>query len=145
MNRFGMPLVPSALALSTSTSATASSSTSSAPRATCVYSIGVRIASALVLLNFAFRTAWPAFAYSIEDDAEARRTYAFVLTYLVVVTSWLALAVSCSPWLVRLLTTPQFYEDRVVAPLAFAAVALAPTRWWRSASGAFAARSSTGW
>ena len=42
----------------------------------------------MVLLLTAFRTAWPAFAYSIRDDAEARRTYAFVLTYLVVVASW---------------------------------------------------------
>ncbi len=49
-----------------------------------LYEIGVRIASAMVLLLTAFRTAWPAFAYSIADDAEAKRTYAFVLTYLVV-------------------------------------------------------------
>ena len=47
----------------------------------------VRIASAIVFLMIAFRTAWPAFAYSIEDDREARRTYAFVLTYLLFVCS----------------------------------------------------------
>ena len=55
----------------------------------------------MVLLLTAFRIAWPAFAYSIEDDSEARRTYAFVLTYLVVVASWLALALGLlAPWLV---------------------------------------------
>jgi O-antigen/teichoic acid export membrane protein len=32
------------------------------------------------------QTAWPAFAYSIEDDDEARKTYAFVLTYVLYVT-----------------------------------------------------------
>ena len=75
------------------------------------YEIGVRIASAMVLLITAFRTAWPAFAYSIEDDTEAKRTYAFVLTYLVAIASWLALALGLlAPWLVRLLATPDYYE-----------------------------------
>jgi O-antigen/teichoic acid export membrane protein len=88
------------------------------------YAIGVRIAAALVFFLWAFRLAWPAFAYSIRDDEEARRTYGFVLTYVVLVGSWGALALGlASPWLVQLLTTPQFYEgSRVVAPLAFAAV-----------------------
>ena len=92
-----------------------------------LYEIGVRIASAMVLLLTAFRTAWPAFAYSIEDEDEARRTYAYVLTYLVVVASWLALALGLlAPWLVRLLTQPDFYEGGdVVAPLAFASAVFA--------------------
>jgi O-antigen/teichoic acid export membrane protein len=87
----------------------------------------VRIASAMVLLLTAFRTAWPAFAYSIRDDEEARRTYAYVLTYLVLIASWVALGLGLlSPWLVRLLATPQFYEgSTVVAPLAFGTVAYA--------------------
>ncbi len=91
------------------------------------YEIGVRIASAMVLLITAFRTAWPAFAYSIEDETEAKRTYAYVLTYLVALASWLALALGLlSPWLVRLLATPDYYEGgRVVALLAFGGVAYA--------------------
>ena len=81
----------------------------------------------MVLLLTAFRMAWPAFAYSIEDDGEAKRTYAFVLTYLVVIASWLALGLGLlAPWLVRLLTQPQFYAgERVVAPLAFGGMAYA--------------------
>ena len=81
----------------------------------------------MVLLMTAFRMAWPAFAYSIQDDGEAKRTYAFVLTYLVVIASWLALGLGLlAPWLVRLLTQPQFYAgERVVAPLAFGGVAYA--------------------
>jgi O-antigen/teichoic acid export membrane protein len=69
--------------------------------------------------------AWPAFAYSIEDDREAARTYSYVLTYLVAITSWMALALGVlAPWLVQLLTTEEFYPaERVVAPLAFAAAA----------------------
>jgi hypothetical protein len=40
--------------------------------AVVVYTIGIQISSAIVFLLFAFRTAWPAYAYSIKDDAEAK-------------------------------------------------------------------------
>ncbi len=87
--------------------------------------MGVRIASAMVLLLTAFRLAWPAFAYSIEDEGEAKRTYAYVLTYLVLVTTWVATGLALlSPWIVGWLAAPAFAEaSRVVGPLAFAAVA----------------------
>ena len=70
----------------------------------------------------AFRTAWPAFAYSIEDDREAKRTYSFVLTYLLTFTSWVALALGAlAPWWVRLLTDPRYQRaEKGVALLAFA-------------------------
>src|SRR5215211_2300358 len=126
MNRFGMPLVPSALFLwALNFSDRFFLVKLAGPREVGLYSIGVRMASAIILLLAAFRTAWPAFAYSIEDDREAKRTYSFVLTYIVVITSWMALALGVlAPWLVRLLTTEDFYDaERVVAPLAFAAAA----------------------
>jgi O-antigen/teichoic acid export membrane protein len=126
MNRFGMPLVPSALFLWVLNFSDRFFLVKlSGPREVGLYSIGVRMASGIILLLAAFRTAWPAFAYSIEDDDEAKRTYSFVLTYIVVVTSWMALGLGVlAPWLVRLLTTPAFYSaERVVAPLAFAAAA----------------------
>ncbi len=126
MNRFGMPLVPSALFLwALNFSDRFFLVKLAGPREVGLYSIGVRVASAIILLLAAFRTAWPAFAYSIEDDREAARTYSFVLTYLVAVTSWMALALGVlAPWLVQLLTTEEFYPaERVVAPLAFAAAA----------------------
>ncbi len=128
MNRFGIPLVPTALALIAINFGDRFFLVHLADlEEVGLYEIGVRIASAMVLLLTAFRTAWPAFAYSIRDDAEARRTYAFVLTYLVVLASWVALGLGLlSPWLVRLLATPAFYEgSEVVAPLAFATVAYA--------------------
>ena len=128
MNRFGTPLVPAALALIAVNFSDRFFLVHLADlEEVGLYEIGVRIASAMVLLLTAFRTAWPAFAYSIRDDGEARRTYAFVLTYLVAVASWLALGLGLlSPWLVRLLATPEFYEgSRVVAPLAFGGVAYA--------------------
>ena len=126
MNHFGMPLVPSALFLW---------ATNFADRFILVrlvdttevglYSVGVRIASAMILLLTAFRTAWPAFAFSIESDEEAKRTYGFVLTYLVVVLSWVAAMLALlSPWLVQWLARPSFASaSQVVGPLAFAAVA----------------------
>jgi O-antigen/teichoic acid export membrane protein len=99
----------------------------SGPREVGLYSIGVRLSSAILFLLIAFSTAWPAFAYSIEDELEARRTYGMVLTYLLFVCCWLSLGIGLlAPWLVRLLTTPPFYSSaRVVAPLAFALAAYA--------------------
>src|SRR5918994_609766 len=130
MQRFGLPLVPAALALI---------AVNFGDRFFLVhfadleevgrYELGVRIASAMVLLLTAFRTAWPAFAYSIQDEDEARRTYGYVLTYLVLVASWLALGLGLlAPWLVRLLSpaNEDFWPgERVVAPLAFASAAYA--------------------
>jgi O-antigen/teichoic acid export membrane protein len=80
------------------------------------------VASIITFIMVAFRTAWPAFAYSIEDDREARRTYSFVLTYLLSFASWAALALGAlAPWWVALLTNPRFQRaQEAVALLAFA-------------------------
>jgi O-antigen/teichoic acid export membrane protein len=126
MNRFGLPLVPSAVALwLTNFSDRFFLVKLTDAHEVGLYSIGVRIASAIVLLLTAFRMAWPAFAYSIEDDREARRTYSFVLTYVVYVCCWLALALGLlAPWIVQLITTRPFYPaQNVVAPLAFGVAA----------------------
>jgi O-antigen/teichoic acid export membrane protein len=128
MNRFGLPLVPSALFLwATNFSDRFFLVTLADAAEVGRYSLAVRIASAMVLLLTAFRTAWPAFAYSLEEDREARRTYGFVLTYLVFITSWIALALSLlAPWLVQWLapSNRDFWPAAdVVPPLAFAAVA----------------------
>jgi O-antigen/teichoic acid export membrane protein len=123
MQKFGMPLVPSALALWTINFVdrlfvgwfkdTAEVG---------VYSVAVKIAGIVTFVMVAFRTAWPAFAYSIEDDREAKRTYSFVLTYLLTFASWLALALGAlAPWWVALLTNPRFQRaEEGVALLSFA-------------------------
>ena len=130
MNRFGLPLVPSGLALWTLNFSDRFFLAKLAGQDDVGrYSLGVRVASAIVLLLVAFRTAWPAFAYSIEDDRAARRTYGFVLTYLVFVTSWVSLTLGLlAPWLVRLLApaNSDFWPGaRVVGLLAFAGAAWA--------------------
>ncbi|MDW8338174.1 MAG: oligosaccharide flippase family protein, partial [Thermoleophilia bacterium] len=128
MNRFGIPLMPTALFLWTTNFSDRLFLVQLADvREVGLYSVGVRIASAIVLVLTAFRLAWPAFAYSIEDDREARRTYAFVLTYLVALTTWVATGLALlSPWIVDWLAAPAFETaSRVVGPLAFSTVAFA--------------------
>jgi O-antigen/teichoic acid export membrane protein len=128
MNRFGVPLVPSALFLwVTNFSDRFFLLKLADAEEVGLYSIGVRIASAMAILLTAFRTGWPPFAYSIEDDREAKRTYAYVLTYVVLVTTWVATGLGLlSPWLVDWIADPAFSSSsRVVAPLSFAVVAFA--------------------
>ena len=128
MNRFGLPLVPTALFLWVTNFSDRFFLVKLADVAEAgLYSVGVRVASAMVLLLTAFRMAWPAFAYSIKDEREARQTYAYVLTYLTVITAWLALALTLlAPWLVDVLAAESFAESAtVVGPLAFSTVAYA--------------------
>jgi O-antigen/teichoic acid export membrane protein len=123
MQHFGMPLVPSALALWTINFVDREFVSWYKGNAEVgVYSAAVKIASLITFVMVAFRTAWPAFAYSIEDDSEAKRTYSFVLTYLLAFTSWAALALGAlAPWWVRLLTDPRYQRaEKGVALLAFA-------------------------
>ncbi|MGH3066115.1 MAG: lipopolysaccharide biosynthesis protein [Gaiellaceae bacterium] len=128
MNHFGVPLLPTALFLwMTNFSDRLFLVKLADTEEVGLYSVGVRIASALVLLLTAFRLAWPAFAYSIEDDQQAKRTYGYVLTYLVFLTTWVAAVLALlSPWIVEWIAAPAFAESsRVVGPLAFSTVAFA--------------------
>ena len=129
MNRFGIPLVPTALFLWITNFSDRLFLVHLADTTEVgLYSVGVRIASALVLLLTAFRLAWPAFAYSIEDDREAKRAYSYVLTYLLFVCCWLSVALGVlAPWLVDLLAPKHSFHRAAdaVALLAFAATAYA--------------------
>jgi O-antigen/teichoic acid export membrane protein len=129
MNRFGMPLVPSALALWAINFIDRIFIAQYKGQAEVgVYSVAVRISSAIVFLLIAFRLAWPAFAYSIEDDREARRTYSYVLTYLLFVCCWLSVGLGVlAPWLVEVLAPKHAFHRAAdaVALLAFASTAYA--------------------
>jgi O-antigen/teichoic acid export membrane protein len=127
MNAFGLPLLPAGLALWV---------VDFADRffighllgagAVGVYAVGVKLASAMILVQLAFRTAWPAFAFSIGDDREARAAFAYVLTYIAFIGAWVSAALGLlAPWLVRLVAQPPFYgAERVVAPMSFAGALL---------------------
>jgi O-antigen/teichoic acid export membrane protein len=129
MEHFGLPLLPSALALwATKFSDRFFILHYLGKDEVGVYSFGVMIASALVLAITAFQLAWPAFAYSIEDDEEARRTYAYVLTYFLFFMTWAAVALSLlAPFLAHLLAgKPTFRPGaRFVPVLAFGTVIFA--------------------
>jgi O-antigen/teichoic acid export membrane protein len=129
MNHFGMPLVPSALALwAINFIDRWFVAYYKGQGEVGVYSVAVRIASAVIFLLLAFRTAWPAFAYSITDDRDAKRAYAFVLTYVLLVTCWLSAALALlAPWLVKLLArNPGFSRaSEAVGLLAFSAAVYA--------------------
>jgi O-antigen/teichoic acid export membrane protein len=129
MEHFGLPLLPAALALwATKFSDRFFVSHYLGLHTVGVYSFGVQIASALVLAITAFQLAWPAFAYSIEDDEEARRTYAYVLTYFLFFMTWAAVALSLfAPFLAHLLAGNRSYYPgaRFVPVLAFGSVIFA--------------------
>jgi O-antigen/teichoic acid export membrane protein len=89
------------------------------------YSLANKIGSAMVLLFTAFQVAWPAFAYSIEDEDEAKRTYSYVLTYLMYVAAWAAVGLSLfAPWIVRFLARKPGYwpAAEAIPALAFSSV-----------------------
>lgn len=89
------------------------------------YSLANKIASAMVLLFTAFQVAWPAFAYSIENEDEAKRTYSYVLTYLMFIAAWAAIGLSLfAPWIVRILARKPGYwpAAEAIPALAFASV-----------------------
>ena len=82
-----------------------------------LYSLAVKLAAVVVFTVRAFQYAWPPLAYSISDDDEARRVYAFVTTYYVlgtgIVVAGLALL---GPWVVRVFAAPDFYEAHEALP-----------------------------
>jgi O-antigen/teichoic acid export membrane protein len=112
MNHFGLPLVPAALALWAINLIDRFFITWFKGQAeNGVYSLAVRISSVIIFAMTAFQLAWPAFAYSIKDDREARRTYAYVLTYLLLGTCWLSLALGVlAPWIVSLFDPKNLFE-----------------------------------
>jgi O-antigen/teichoic acid export membrane protein len=120
MNRFGLPLVPAALALwAINFIGRLFIGHYKGQAEVGVYSLAARISSVIIFLLAAFQLAWPAFAYSIRDDREARRTYSYVLTYLLLVTCWLSLALGVlAPWIIDLLDPKgQFTRSAEAVPL----------------------------
>jgi O-antigen/teichoic acid export membrane protein len=124
MQTFGMPLVPSALSLwAIGFIDRLFVNHYKGNGEVGVYSTAIKVASVITFVMIAFRTAWPAFAYSIEDDREAKRAYSFVLTYLLTAASWASLFLGAlAPWIVDLLVTKRSFlrAQEGVALLAFA-------------------------
>jgi O-antigen/teichoic acid export membrane protein len=130
LNRFGFPLMGAALALWVTNFGDRlmlSKLVHGVNRLNEVgqYSLANKISGAMVLLFTAFQIAWPAFAYSIEDEKEAKRAYSFVLTYLMFIAAWVALALSLfAPWIVHTLAQKHGYwpADSAIPALAYSSV-----------------------
>ena len=82
-----------------------------------LYSLAVKLAAVVVFTVRAFQYAWPPLAYSIHDDDEARRVYAFVTTYYVLGTGLIVAGITLlGRWVVRLLAAPSFYAAHEALP-----------------------------
>jgi len=130
LNRFGLPLMAAGLALWVTNFGDRlmlSKLLDGPHRLTEVgqYALANKISSAMVLLFTAFQIAWPAFAYSIEDENAAKRAYSYVLTYLMFIAAWVAIALSLfAPWMVHVLAQKHGYwpADSAIPALAYSSV-----------------------
>jgi O-antigen/teichoic acid export membrane protein len=130
VNRFGVPLMAAALAMWVTNFGDRfmlSKLLHGSYRLTEVgqYSLANKVSSAMVLLFTAFQIAWPAFAYSIEDEKEAKRAYSYVLTYLMFIAAWAAIGLSLfAPWIVRILAHKPGYwpAQNAIPALAYSSV-----------------------
>ncbi len=82
-----------------------------------LYSLAVKLAGVVVFAVRGFQYAWPPLAYSVTDDDEARRVYAFVTTYYVLVTGVVVAGLALlGRWLVRLLAAPSYFPAYEAIP-----------------------------
>jgi O-antigen/teichoic acid export membrane protein len=113
MTRFGLPTMPAELSLYSlnfidrllvlrlASSADAG-----------LYALSVKFAQAVNVLVKGFQLAWPPLAYSIEDDDEARRAYAVIVTWFVAVCAFFVVGLwLLSRWIVRALAAPEFFQS----------------------------------
>jgi O-antigen/teichoic acid export membrane protein len=90
-----------------------------------LYSLAVKFSQVVTVVVRAFNLAWPPLAYSIRDDEEAKRTYAFIVTYFLLLASFLVLGLSLEArWVSRALAAPQFFESYKAVPLVSTGVTL---------------------
>jgi O-antigen/teichoic acid export membrane protein len=82
-----------------------------------LFALSVKLASAVILAVRGFQLAWPPLAYSIDDDERARRFYATVTTWFVVVAGLaVATLTLLGRWVVRLLAAPEYFEAHEALP-----------------------------
>jgi len=82
-----------------------------------LYSIAVKLAGAVAFIVRAFQYAWPPLAYSVSDDAEAKRLYGLVATYYALISGWAVAGLSLEArWILRLLAAPRFFEAYQAVP-----------------------------
>ena len=81
-----------------------------------LFGVGAMMASALSLFTSAFQQAWGPFAFSIMDEADAKKIYASVfLLYGYIVGLLAALLMLFAPEALIIFTTPDYYDSAWVA------------------------------
>jgi O-antigen/teichoic acid export membrane protein len=113
MTRFGLPTMPAELSLYSLNFIDRLMLVRLAGLADAgLYSLSVKFAQAVNVLVKGFQLAWPPLAYSIQDDDEARRAYALIVTWFVAVCTFFVTGMwLLSRWIVRLLAAPEFFES----------------------------------
>ncbi|HEY0346400.1 MAG TPA: oligosaccharide flippase family protein [Solirubrobacteraceae bacterium] len=116
--RFGVPTVPAdatVFALNVVDRAYLLRAQSAA--AAGLFALSVKLATAVILAVRGFQLAWPPLAYSIEDDERARRFYASVATWYVVVAGLVVAGLALlGRWVVRLLAAPAYFAAHEALP-----------------------------
>ena len=83
-----------------------------------LYALAVKFSQVVTVVVRAFNLAWPPLAYSIRSDDEARRAYSLVVTYYLLVSFTIVLALSLAArWVVRALAAPEFFDAYEAVPL----------------------------
>ena len=116
--RFGAPTVPAdaaVFALNVVDRAYVLRAQSAA--AAGLYAVAVKLATAVIVAVRGFQLAWPPLAYSITDEREARRLYAYVTTAYVLTAGLVVAGITLlGRWVVRLLASPAFYAAHEALP-----------------------------
>jgi O-antigen/teichoic acid export membrane protein len=87
------------------------------PASAGLYAVAVKLATAVIVAVRGFQLAWPPLAYSLTDETEAGRVYAFVTTAYVVATGLVVAGITLlGRWIVRLLAADAFFEAHEALP-----------------------------
>jgi O-antigen/teichoic acid export membrane protein len=116
--RFGVPTVPAdAAVFLLNVIDRAYLLRAESPAAAGLYSVAIKLATAVIVVVRGFQLAWPPLAYSITDDAAASRLYARVTSaYLVFAAVAVAGFELLGRWVVRLLAAPPFFDAYEALP-----------------------------
>lgn len=118
--RFGLPTMPAELTLYSMSFVDRIIITRSIGFAEAgLYAIAIKVAQSVNVLVRGFQLAFPPLAYSITDDDEARRAYAVVVTWFVVLMAGTITAIwLVAPWIVRLIAAPEYFDAyKAVGPV----------------------------
>ena len=116
--RFGSPTVPAdAAVFALNVLDRAYLLRAESPAAAGVYAVAAKLSAVVIVAVRGFQAAWPPLAYSVADDDEAARLYAFVTTAYVLVTGLVVAGVTLlGRWLVRALADPRYFDAHEALP-----------------------------